>query len=296
MDPGPAPAMPRSLLYVPADKPHLFAKATAGGADAVVLDLEDAVPLAGKDDGRAHVNAWLRGREPGSSGAEQWVRVSADTLEEDLRAAITPALDGLFLAKCDLEALCRTVAVLDRTETRERAPDAPPVRVVGLVETAQGLLDLVDVARHPRLTTLGIGEADLLGELRMARTEQSAASLDHLRTQVVVACAAARAAAPVAPTSTAFRDLETFARTTRHLRDLGFRSRTAIHPGQVPVIHEVLTPDAAEVARADDVLRRFAAAAGGVTTDADGRLIDAAVVRGARETMSRHEAAMDRMR
>ena len=69
--------------------------------------------------------------------------------------------------------------------------------------------------------------------------------------------------------------------------DLGFRSRTAVHPGQVPVVNEVFTPTPGEVSAAADVVARFEAAEGGVTTDAVGRLIDAAVVRGARETLER---------
>jgi citrate lyase subunit beta/citryl-CoA lyase len=155
------------------------------------------------------------------------------------------------------------------------------------VESAQGILSLAELVRHPRLVTLGIGEADLLGDLRMTRSDLSAAAVDLLRTQVVLHCAAAGLSAPVAPTSTAFRDLDAFARTSRHLLDLGFRSRTAVHPGQVGVINEVFSPDEKAVTEALAVVARFEAAEGGVTTDSAGRLIDAAVVREAQETLSR---------
>lgn len=288
--------LPRSFLYVPADRADLLPKAWDGPADAVVLDLEDAVPLAGKEAARAGLRTWLTGLgTPDGSRPEQWVRVDPDHLVADLDAVVADALAGVFLAKCSPDALDAAAEELGRLEAARR-PGRPPLPVVGLVEDARALAGLAAMAAHPRLTTFGVGEVDLLGDLRMARSDAAAAALDHLRVQVVVACAAARCAAPVAPTSTAFRDLDGFRETTAHLRDLGFRSRTAVHPGQVPVVHEVLTPTPDEVARARDVLDRFDAAGGGVTTDADGRLVDAAVVRTSRETLARREAADRRAR
>ncbi len=287
---SPTAALPRSFLYVPTVRPELFSKAADGPADALILDLEDAVPLARKDEARDHLRAWLTTRPAhGPADATQlWVRVDPDALEADLDAAVLPATSGVVLAKC-------TAAQLEATDTRLRdlerqrglAPGSVPV--IGLVESGLGLLDLPRMTQVERLLTFGLGEADLLGDLRMVRSPRSAAALDALRTQVVVHCAAAGKQAPVAPTSTAFRDLEAFAESTRHLRDLGFRSRTAIHPGQVPVIHDVLAPDESEVEAARDLMARFEASAGGVTTAADGRLIDAAVVRGAREVLARAE-------
>ncbi len=277
--------LPRSFLYVPAVKPNLFAKATAGRSDAVVLDLEDAVPMPDKDTARAHVRTWLTARSPGD-GAQQWIRVDADALAEDLAAAVAPALDGIFLAKSSAAGLAEASRLLESLEA-ERGLEACSVGVVALVESAAALLELAAMAREPRLRTFALGEADLFADLRITRSTRSATAIDALRTQVVVNGAAAGLEAPVAPTSTDFRDLERFAETSRELFDLGFRSRTAIHPGQVPVINEVFSPDADAVAAATDVMARFEAAEGGVTTDASGRLIDAAVVRSARETLSR---------
>lgn len=265
--------LPRSFLYVPADRPDLFAKAANGPADAVVLDLEDAVPAAGKEAARDAVRRWL-GSEPDAT-AQIWVRVSPLALEDDLDAAIHPRVAGLFLAGC-------TPQILDRAAGR-----SGELRLVGLVESAAAVVALPEMATHPRLTAFGVGEVDLLGDLRIARTHRTEAAVAHLRTQVVVHSAAAGLDAPVAPTSTDFRDLDAFAESTRLALDLGFRSRTAIHPAQVPVIHDALTPSADEVAAAQDVVRRFEEAGGGGTVDARGRFVDAAVVRGARETLAR---------
>ena len=286
-------AAPRSLLYVPGVRPELFDKAVAGAADAVILDLEDAVPADRKNEARAHLASWLIARTSAQGvaaqrppGAEVWVRVDPDALHADLDAAVRPGVRGVVLAKCgaaSLRAADERIGILER----ERGLAAGSVVVVGLVEGARALLELAEMTTVERLLTFGIGEADLLGDLRMTRSERSAAALDALRVQVVVHCAAAGLAAPIAPTSTAFRDLEAFAGSTRHLADLGFRSRTAIHPGQVPVIHEVLSPGPEEVEQAREVMARFEASGGGATTAADGRFIDAAVVRTAREVLER---------
>jgi len=270
--------LPRSLLYVPGHRSDLVAKGSRSAADAVVVDLEDSVPSPDKAQAREVVRQWLA--EP-SVGPQRWVRINSGVLDEDL-AVLEPHLpDGVLVAGC-------RAAGLDRLEswwTRESRPDRP---VVGLVEDAAGLREIDAMAQAPHLATVGIGEVDLLADLRVSRSAGSV--IDALRLQVVVEAAAADLLAPVAPTSTDFRDLDSFRTTTRALVDLGFRSRTAIHPAQVPVINEVLTPDDAEVEAARDVLTRFEDSGGGVTTDRDGRLIDLAVVRGARETLARAQA------
>jgi citrate lyase subunit beta/citryl-CoA lyase len=276
--------LPRSFLYVPANRPDLFPKATAGAADAVVLDLEDAVPLPDKPNARRSVRVWLEGGS--TTSTELWVRINAGSVSEDLESVVRPGLAGVFLAACRVSGLDEAARALARLEPDRGLVDGS-VRVVGLVEDAAGLLELAEMSAHPRLTAFGIGEVDLLGDLRMARSPRSEAAVLGLRAHVVVHSAAAGLEAPVAPTSTDFRDLEAFAEGTRAMADLGFRSRTAIHPAQVPVIHDVLTPTADQEAAARDVVRRFEAAAQGVTTDASGRLIDAAVVRAARETLAR---------
>ncbi|MCM3515072.1 aldolase/citrate lyase family protein [Nocardioides sp. P86] len=332
--------LPRSFLYVPGNRPDLFDKAAGGQADAVVLDLEDAVPLPAKAEAREAVRRWLDARDS-TLGAQAWVRVDPAALTADLDAVLHPHLDGLFLATATptaLDALTTHPAwqdesrwlrserqrasrnhdpsgqpvveerapASDRPVVEERAPAsvskpptpavieerAPasvskPPSVVALIESAQGLQTLQQMSTHPALTAFGIGEVDLLGDLRVTRTHRTEAVILALRTQVVVASAAAGLEAPVAPTSTDFRDLDAFGESTRLALDLGFRSRTAIHPAQVPVIHDALAPTADEVAAAQDVVGRYEASGSSVALDSAGRLIDGAVVRGARETLAR---------
>ena len=267
--------LPRSLLYVPGNSSDLVAKASRSAADAVVVDLEDSVPPGEKEQARDIVQQWLAERD---GGPQRWVRIDAAVLDEDLVILERHLPDGIVVAGCRAAGLERLESWWDR----ESLPDRP---VVGLIEDAAGLREIGAMAQAPHLATVGIGEVDLLADLRVSR--RAGAVIDSLRLQVVVDAAAAGLLAPVAPTSTDFRDLDSFRTTTQAMLDLGFRSRTAIHPAQVPVINEVLTPGEHEVEAARDVLTRFEGAGGGVTTDRNGRLIDLAVVRGARETLAR---------
>ena len=308
--------LPRSFLYVPGNKPELFAKAAAGAADALILDLEDAVPVGQKDQARADVGRWLgdagqgeagsgetgqadagqadAGRadgrgDAGASRQQRWVRLNPESFDRDLHAVTGPALDGVFLAKCSKAVLETAAGVLAELEI-ERGLPAGGIGIIGLIEDAAALAGLDDIVRSRRLVTLALGEVDLLADLRMARTPATEAALDSIRTRLVVACAAAGLSAPVAPTSTAIRDTELFLQSGRRLHDLGFRSRTAIHPSQVELIHRTFTPDEAAVAAARELLARFDGQGGGVMVDGEGRLVDAAVVRAAAETLGRAPA------
>jgi citrate lyase subunit beta/citryl-CoA lyase len=274
--------LPRSYLYVPGDRPDRLAGAAGRGADALIADLEDAVSHAAKDDARAAVGSWLR--EPGrAEGPACWVRINAESVAADVEAVVCAALDGVVVPKAEVELLELADAEISKRENQIGA-EPGSIGVLPLVETAQGLLDVARLARAPRVRRLGIGEADLIAELGLLPGADRD-ELAPLRLQVVVASAAARIAAPVAPTSTDFRDLEHFATTSRALQALGFRGRTAIHPAQVAVINEVFTPRPEQVAAARALVEAFEQAGSGVLVDERGRMVDAAVVRSARQVL-----------
>ncbi|MEV0946930.1 aldolase/citrate lyase family protein [Rhodococcus sp. NPDC049939] len=273
---------PRSFLYVPAVKPELFTKAAAGDADAIIIDLEDSVPLTEKARARADVSGWLGTRTV--KDTEIWVRVTPEFLAEDLESVARPGIDGIVVAKCSVGALARTDELLTRYET-ERSLRA--IAVIGLIESSRSLRSLPEMAACGRVRTFGIGEVDLLADLRIRNTPETAAVIDSLRTEVVVACAAAGLAAPIAPTSTDFRNLDAFVASTARMVDMGFRGRTALHPSQIPIINAALTPSDDEVIQARRLLELYELAHGGPTVDDRGRFVDEAVVRGAREILAR---------
>lgn len=277
----------RSYLYVPGDQPSKVAGAAGRGADALVLDLEDAVAPGRKDEARTTVGEYVRAAEPGA-GPELWVRVGSDALEDDAAAVVGPSLAGLFVPKSDPEQVARAEGVLSHLES-ERGLPVGSVRLVALVEHAGGLRDAAAVAAHPRVDRLGLGEADLAADLGLVPGPDRE-ELWPYRAQVVLASTLARCGRPIGPVETDLRDAGLLERSTRRLLRQGFRARTALTPGQVAVINAVLTPSPDEVERATAVLEALDAATrtgSGVAVDATGRIVDEAVARSAREVLSR---------
>ncbi|MDP3983389.1 MAG: CoA ester lyase, partial [Acidimicrobiia bacterium] len=271
----------RSYLYVPGDRAQVLAKAPTRGADALIVDLEDAVPLAAKEAARSTVAAWLAGLEGEDRRPEVWVRVNnhPDLLARDLEAVgSSPALAGVVIPKVDGPEVLEEV---DRI-----LPDGVAIQV--MVETARGVLVLPRLAKAPRVLRLQLGEADLSADLGMTLSVDGA-ELAPVRLEVVIASAAAGLERPVAPVSTDYRDLASFEASTLALRRLGFGARAAIHPAQVAVINRAFTPSDDEVMQARELLDRAegAAAAGtGVFLDSAGRMVDEAVLRAARQTLA----------
>jgi citrate lyase subunit beta/citryl-CoA lyase len=287
--------MTRSYLYVPGDRPDVLAKAHRRGADALVVDLEDAVPPAAKAAARSAAATFVADPPP---GARVFVRVNSDSLDEDIAAVVGPGLTGIWLPKAEPDLLAAAGRALTAAE-RRAGLTVGALTIVPLVETARGVLDVRQVAAGPRVLRLGIGEADLAGELGMQRDPDTGDLPDGfaaIRVQVVVASAAAGIAAPVGPVETALRDPARLERTTRLLLRQGFRARSAIHPGQLETINTVFTPSPSEVDAARqvvDAFERAAAGGSGVAVGPNGRFLDRAVVRAAAEVLSRVGSVQD---
>ncbi len=286
--------MTRSFLYVPADRPNRLAGALTRGADAVIADLEDGVARTAKDAARVNATAWLEAAVPPTDPAggvgrpEQWVRINGDDRTiGDLDAVIEPNLSGIVLPKATLARLAdleETIAYLEQ----ERGIESLSVRFVALLESAQGLLDAVELAAHPRVDRLAIGEFDLAAELGID-PRRGIQALWPLRTQLVVASAAAAIAAPVGPVYADIRDVVGLRSASHELAAAGFGAGSAIHPDQILPINEVFSPSPEDIAWAEELIAEFAARTDdglGVFTDANGSMVDEAVVRRARRIVA----------
>lgn len=272
---------PRSYLYVPGNAADKLAKVTGRGADAVMVDLEDAVPMAEKEAARDLTVEFLRSRA--SDGPELWVRVNPGELgREDIRALTgLPGLTGVALAKADSPRVVADVVDLLRDLGDERLVLMP------LVESATAMLAVDEIARAPRVRQLQIGEVDLAADLGIVAGPDEV-ELVAVRTSVVVASRAAGIDPPVGAVSRVTRDPDALEASTRRLARLGFVGRMCIHVAQIDVVHAVFTPTPEDVAEAREVLRLLdeaEAAGSGVVLDRAGRLVDAAVLRSARRTL-----------
>ena len=267
----------RSYLYVPGDAGDRLLRASSRGADAIIADLEDSVAPANRRAAVEAVAAWLAG---GNRDGSRWVRVTSATDAADQLAHFTDeSPDGVVIPKVSsVSEVARVVEVLRALEDGGRRP---AIRVMPLIETARALQSVDDIAAHPGVTALQLGELDLAADLGvMAGADEQ--ELLFARSRVVVASAAAGIEAPVGPVSPDFSNLEVLRVTTQRLQRLGFAGRAVIHPRQIAVVNEVFTPSAEEVQDARRVLASYEAAVAsgsGVLVGHDGRMVDLAVVR-----------------
>ena len=273
-----APAAPRSWLYVPGHRPERVAKALAAGADAVVVDLEDAVPAAQKDAARELTVTLVAERAGGAGGPALWVRVNppdTDAGRRDVAALAGAPVAGLRVPRAEDPGAVREVA--ERTGARLQV----------LLESARGLARAAELAAASELVCgLGLGEADLAADLLVDRDE----GLSWARGAVVVAARAAGLPAPVQSVWIDVADLDGLRDSSRAGRATGFWGRSVVHPRQIAVVHEVYTPTAEEGRAAQRVLaaaEEAAARGESAVLDPDGRFVDPAVVARARVVLSR---------
>ena len=256
-----------------ATAPTASPRRCASGADAVILDLEDAVPVAAKDDARDDVRTFLDELAPGP--VEAWVRINdGDRGRADLQAlAGTAALAGVVVPKATPDVLAA------------RHADAPDVALIPLVESAVAITEVTTIAASAGVRTLAIGEVDLAADLGLGDDVPDAA-LWALRMQVVVACAATGRSAPLGPV---IRDIEDLSRLRGDRAPAPPRRvrRRAGHPPQAGQRRQrrAHADGRTRSPRPSGSSTAAARADGGVFVDDAGRMIDEAVLRSARRTL-----------
>lgn len=269
-------ARARTLLFVPGHQPARFAKALASGADAVVLDLEDAVPAAQKAAAREHVGAAL-----------PQLAASATPVLLRINAVDSPAgQDDLAW----LERLPKPAGVMIPKAEDEQQIDAVRARLPGcallpLIESAAGLLALDRMARAQGVLRLVVGHIDFMADTGI-RCSDDERELDGLRLAVTLHSRVNRLAPPVDGVTVAIDDAVRLQADVRRALNFGFGGKLCIHPKQLPLVHGAMAPSAQEIDWAQRVLAADAAA-GGAAVQLDGRMVDAPVVLQARATLAR---------
>jgi citrate lyase subunit beta/citryl-CoA lyase len=287
----------RSWLFVPGDSEPKLGKAAGAGADAVIVDLEDAVAPPAKPQARLLAKAWLE--RQGGGGADspsRWVRINPlDTplWREDLAAVMAGRPAGIVVPKAagpeQLQALAGELSGLE--QRHGAAPGS--TRILPLVsETPAAALGIAAYAGTalPRLCGLTWGAEDLSAAIGAGRKRDERGrwtdTFRFVRAQVLLA-AHARGIMAVDTLHAEFRDLDGLARVAAESYADGFTGMLAIHPSQVPVINAAFTPGEAEIARARAIVNAFSAHPGVGALSLDGRMLDQPHLEQARRLLER---------
>jgi citrate lyase subunit beta/citryl-CoA lyase len=281
----------RSMLFVPADSEKKLARGADSGADALILDLEDAVAPARKPAAREMARAYLDAHR-GQRRHQLWIRINPLDTEHalpDLAAIVGGAPDGLMLPKCNSVAEVRRLAdYLSALEVREGVAAGSIKVMIVATETATAMFNLGSYAGAPRLVGMTWGAEDLATSVGAISNRDEDGRLTTLYQMARSLCVCAAASANVQPLDTAFLDFrnpDALRRTMEASRRDGFRGALAIHPDQVGPINETFTPSAEEVAWATRVTEAFAAEGAGVIS-LDGKMLDAPHLRQAEAVLA----------
>jgi citrate lyase subunit beta/citryl-CoA lyase len=258
-------ATARSLLFVPGNRPERFAKACAAGADAVIVDLEDAVPRSDKLAARMALAGWLSPAHPVlvriNSADSEWFR-------DDLAVCGLPGVAGVVLPKAEHADDLAAVA----------GAGAPAI--LPLIETARGMWNGAELARSPRVLRLLFGAIDFSFDLGISEGYEQ---LLHFRSQLVLMSRVAGIAAPVDGVTVDLDDPARVREDAVRARALGFGGKLCVHPKQVVPVNSAFAPSSAELAWAARVMA--AADVDGAAVAVDGKMVDRPVILIARQML-----------
>ena len=263
--------MMRSLLYVPGISEKMILKARDSAADALILDLEDAITPEQKLAARTLVARVLR--ETDFGGKEIFVRINALTTEyglEDARAAAASGAPGILVPKIETVDEVTTLAPMLHHRDRKQTG-----KLLCLIESPRGVLSSRALAESSELVVgLVFGAADLSRDLGSILTEGEPELL-YARSQMLLAARAANVKAYDSPHFTV-ADLDGLRQRSQAARNLGYDGQTIIHPSHIETVNEIFAPTAAQLAEAERVVAALAAAQteGRGATKLDGKLID----------------------
>jgi citrate lyase subunit beta/citryl-CoA lyase len=289
-----SPLIRRSTLILPVNIQRFVEKAYLRGADAIMLDLEDAVPLKEKDAARRLVRDSIPLVARG--GAEVFVRVNNDPamLALDLEASVHPGLNGICFPKTEsAEQVARMDAELARLE-RDRGIPSGRIELAVLIESPRGVVHLETIAAvSPRVRTISLGPEDYWLELGVEPSADGIELLYALSSVVTVCKASGIAPMGLLGSIANFRDLQAFEQAAARARDVGCAGASCIHPDQVAVLHRVFSPAPERVAYARKATAAFEEGVqrGTASVNVDGAMVDTPVYVRARRILE-HAAAI----
>jgi len=278
----------RSFLFAPGNHARRVEKALSLDADAVILDLEDAVAIVEKPAAREAVAAAFARPRRGLL----YIRVNAVDTEfcyGDLLAVALPGVDGIILPKVETAAGLATIDWLLAQLERERGLAVGGIDLIPIIETAQGLDRLSSIlGAGTRVRRVAFGAGDFTLDVNMVWS-RGETELAPARAAIVTASRAAGIEAPLDTVWVELTDPEGLEASARTALGLGFQGKMCIHPDQIPIVNRVFTPSDEEVAFAERVAAAFAKAEkeGSAAIQLDGKFIDYPIVYRAQRVLTR---------
>lgn len=287
----------RIILFAPGSKERVMTKALESGADAVLLDLEDSVPLASKAEARSLVAKVIDGvaaAGTGRDGPAIFVRTNAAAtglLDDDLAAIVRPGLEAIFVPKVEsVSEVQNTASTLERLESAQGIKTGT-VEIVLMIESALGVYRCFDLINaSPRVVSTCIGGAqdgDLQTDLGCSWSVEGT-ELFYARSKVLLDTRAAGKAWPLDGVYGNLNDEAGLIQDSRLSARLGYVGRTVIHPKQIAPVRQAYAVPAAEVAYYQKVVSEFEAVekAGSAAITVDGKLVDYAMYQRARRVLA----------
>jgi len=289
----------RSMLFVPADSERKLAKSLASGADALILDLEDSVAAGRKAEARQMAHAFITAHKATSPRPQLYVRINAidsDLWEADLAGVMPAGPDGIVLPKPRSgEDVHRLSIALNLAEGQAGHPPGSTKIVPIVTELAIAVLQLPTfVGASARLAALNWGMEDLSADLGAVGARDDAGNVTspfRLARDLTLYTAVAAGVQPLDAVYPDFRDLKGLETECRAAARDGFTGKFAIHPDQVPVIHDAFTPGAEEIRRALAIVRLFREQADSGVIALDGQMLDKPHLARAERLLTRAKAA-----
>ena len=276
----------RTLLFAPGNHPRRVEKALCLKADAVILDLEDAVAIAEKVATRAVVVDALQSERSGLG----YVRVNAydtDFCFGDLLVVVAKGVDGIVLPKVETSSQLRSVDwVVSQLEREKRLP-AGGIDIIPIIETGKGVANVHDIASAgTRVKRLSFGAGDYTKDMAMRWTRHES-ELAHARAEIAVASRAAGLEAPLDTVWIHIKETDGCIKSAELVCDMGYQGKLCIHPDQVDPVNAVFTPSDDDVDFAEKVVNAFeeAEAQGLASIQVDGYFVDYPIVDQAQRTL-----------
>ena len=269
----------RTFLFAPGNHARRVEKALSLDADAVILDLEDAVAIAEKPGTRKLTVAALQRPRTGLG----YIRVNAISTEfchGDIQAVVARGVDGIILPKVEAAHELKTIDWLITELERERGLPKGGIDLIPIIETGRGMqaaFEIASAGTRTRRMAFGAGDFTLDMNIEWSRDEME---LLPFRATVAQASRAAGIEPPIDTVWIDLKDTEGLQASAVRCRQLGYQGKMCIYPDQVPVVNTTFTPSAADAAQARKMVQAFAEAekAGSASIQVDGKFIDDPIV------------------